>query len=425
MKLNLMQHQIEALNAVENYKRCAFYYDCGLGKTFMGAEKAIALGNNILVICQKSKIADWIEHFFKYYIDKMKYDESGAWCYDLTSNTGMDMFLHSRYKIRIGVINYDLTFRRPQLAQLTDFTLLLDESSLIQNETAKRSKFILNKLNPENVILLSGTPVSGKYELLWSQCYLLGWKISKELFYRQYVEYGLSRDGYPIITGYKNVERLKRKLREYGAVFKKTEEVLTLPEQMFIDIKVPESKEYKIFKKDRIITIGCETLVGDTTLTNLLYQRQLCGIYSEAKMEALRDLLESTSERLIIFYNFTAEMENIRALCAELGKPVSIVNGAFKDFTAYENNSDSVTLVQYQAGAYGLNLQKSQRIVYYTPPLSTELFEQSKKRIHRIGQKQTCFYYQLKCGIEYQIYDTLALKKDYTDELFKEEENEI
>lgn len=411
MKLTLMPHQVEALKAVEDYRRCAFYYDCGLGKTFMGAEKAVAFGIKILVICQKSKIADWMDHFTEYYGEK---------AFDLTKAGELIEFLASD---GVGVINYDLAFRRPQLASLTKFTLLLDESSLIQNETAKRSKFILSKLKPENVILLSGTPVSGKYELLWSQCYLLGWKISKELFYRQYVEYGLSRDGYPIITGYKNVERLKRKLREYGAVFKKTEEVLTLPEQMFIDIKVPESKEYNTFRKDRIITIGGETLVGDTTLTNLLYQRQLCGIYSEAKMEALKDLLESTSERLIVFYNFTAEMENIRALCAELGKPVSIVNGDIKDFTAYENNSDSVTMVQYQAGAYGLNLQKAQRIVYYTPPLSTELFEQSKKRIHRIGQKQTCFYYQLKCGIEYHIYDTLALKKDYTDELFKEVEN--
>ena len=43
----------------------------------------------------------------------------------------------------IGVINYELTFRRNVLKTLTGFTLMLDESSLIQNENAKRSKFIL------------------------------------------------------------------------------------------------------------------------------------------------------------------------------------------------------------------------------------------------------------------------------------------
>ena len=195
------------------------------------------------------------------------------------------------WKPTVGVINYDLVFRRAELSKLKNFTLLLDESSLIQNETAKRSKFILTKLNPVNVILLSGTPVSGKYEALWSQCHLLGWPISKKLFYRHYVEYTLSDDGYPVISGYKNVDRLKSKLREYGAVFKKTEEVINLPSQTFIPIKVKETKDYLTFKKDRIIEVEGETLVGDTTLTNLLYQRQLCGIYSEPKLEALKDII--------------------------------------------------------------------------------------------------------------------------------------
>ena len=87
----------------------------------------MSFGSDILVICQKSKVEDWVKHFFDNYIDKTKCDESGAWCYDLTTNNGLDMFEHSQYKIRIGVINYDLVFRR-NLTFLTDFTLMLDES---------------------------------------------------------------------------------------------------------------------------------------------------------------------------------------------------------------------------------------------------------------------------------------------------------
>ena len=70
----------------------------------------------------------------------------------------------------------------------------------------------------------------------------------------------------------------------------------------------------------------------------------------------------------------------------------------------------------------GLNLQKANKVIYFSPTLSSELFEQSKKRIHRIGQEQPCFYYQLVCGIEQRIYATLAMRKDYTDKLFEEEE---
>ena len=139
------------------------------------------------------------------------------------------------------------------------------------------------------------------------------------------------------------------------------------------------------------------------------------------KLVSLRDLLESTSDRVIIFYNFVNELTALTNLAIDLERPISILNGDTKDLTAYENSEDSVILIQYQAGAMGLNLQKANKIVYFTPPLSSELFEQSKKRIHRIGQNRPCFYYYLTCknSIEEKIYKTLAMRKDYTERLFE------
>lgn len=428
--MELFKHQQEALEQTKDLNRVAYYLDMGLGKTFVGAEKAMSLDKDILIVCQKSKIADWKEHFFKYYIDKMKCDESGAWCYDLTSNTGMDMFLHSRYKIRIGVINYELAWRRQtELLNLHDFTLMLDESSLIQNQGAKQSKFIL-KLNPDNVILLSGTPTAGKYENLWSQIHLLGWKISEDVYNRQYVNWTkIDMDGFvhKIVdkeNPYKNVDRLKSKLREHGAVFMKTEECFDLPEQTFIKQFVPASKEYWKFMKDCIITIDDKELVGDTTLTKRLYARQLCGQYSEYKLQAFRELVESTQDRLIVFYNFTAEYLAMVQIAEELGRPQSIVNGQQKQLLNYEQCDNSITFIQYQAGAMGLNLQKANKIIYFTLTDKSELYEQSKKRIHRIGQEQPCFYYMLICkgSVEEAVLQTLEMRKDFTDELFNEYE---
>ena len=93
------------------------------------------------------------------------------------------------------------------------------------------------------------------------------------------------------------------------------------------------------------------------------------------------------------------------------------------DLSAFENCENSVTLVQYQSGSMGINLQKANKIVYFSPPLSSELFEQSKKRTHRIGQEKPCFYYYLVCknSIEEHIYDTLKLRRDYTEKLFEKE----
>lgn len=400
----------------------------GLGKTFVGAEKAISLNKDILIVCQKSKIADWKEHFFKYYIDKMKCDESGVWCYDLTSNSGMDMFLHSRYRIKIGVINYELAWRRQtELLKLHDFTLILDESSLIQNQSAKQSKFIL-KLNPDNVILLSGTPTAGKYENLWSQLHLLGWKISEDVYNRQYVNWKKINMGgfiHKIVdknNPYKNVDRLKSKLREHGAVFMKTEECFNLPEQTFINKYVPVTKEYKKFMKDCIITVDDNELIGDTTLKKRLYARQLCGQYNKHKLEAFKELVESTNDRLIVFYNFNAELDALKNIVND--RPISEVNGHCKDLTAYEQEDNSITFIQYQAGAMGLNLQKANKIIYFTLTDKCEDWMQSQKRIHRLKQDKPCFYYILMCkdSVEEQVYKSLERGVDFTDELFKEYE---
>lgn len=365
-----------------------------------------------MVICQKSKIDDWIEHFKTHYLYTVL---------DLTKPSEMDILRLGVFNTIVGIINYDLIFRRPELLKMKFGTIMLDESSMIQNETAKRTKAIM-KLKSDNVILLSGTPTGGKYEKLYSQLKLLGWNISKSQYWTEFVETRLIDMGgfkIPVVTGYKNIGRLKRKMRQYGCNFLKTDEVFNLPPQTFTDIKVNASKEYKQFCKTSIINVNGREMVGDTTLTNMLYQRQLCGAYSADKLKAFEDLLQSTEDRLIVFYNFNDELKALENIIG-LKRPVSIVNGAEKDLDAYDNRADSVTLIQYQAGSMGLNLQKANKIIYFSPPLSSELYEQSKKRIHRIGQEKPCFYYRLICknSIEVKIYDVLGKRQDFTEKLF-------
>ena len=111
-------------------------------------------------------------------------------------------------------------------------------------------------------------------------------------------------------------------------------------------------------------------------------------------------------------------------IAEELGRPQSIVNGQQKQLLNYEQYDNSITFIQYQAGAMGLNLQKANKIIYFTLTDKSELYEQSKKRIHRIGQEQPCFYYILMCrgSVEEAVLQTLEMRKDFTDELFNEYE---
>lgn len=131
--LQLMPHQKQVLKQTKQFNRCAHYLKMGLGKTFTGAEKLVSLAAEYnLLICQKSKIQDWIDHFVKYYpeIPITDFTRKGA-----------------ALQPGVTIINYELAWRRP----------MLDESSNIMHENTKQSKFITS-LKFENLILLSGTP---------------------------------------------------------------------------------------------------------------------------------------------------------------------------------------------------------------------------------------------------------------------------
>ena len=420
--MKLYKHQIEALEKTRNKNRVAYYYDCGLGKTFIGSEKMKELDNDInLLVCQKSKVKDWIEHFKKYYPE--------YWIKDLTKENSK--YVSSKYANEgdpeldksILVINYDIVYRRPYLKKLSKFTLILDESSVIANEKTKRSKAIM-KLKFDNIILLSGTPVSGKYEKLYSQCRLLGWNISKQEFYYRYiVTRDFQRPNMPfpikIVVGYRNVEDLKDNLRKYGALFKKSEEVLDLPEQNFITINCEETIAYRKFCKNRIVTINNKELVGDTSLLKMLYERQLCSQYNPNKIQAFKDLLNDTDDRLIVFYNFNEELTELLKCVGD--RPVSIINGQTKDLKAYEEENNSITFIQPQAGAKGLNLQKANKTIYFSLMLSCENWIQSLARTWRIGQNRPCFYYILETenSIDGKILEALKKGENYTNKLFE------
>lgn len=392
-------------------KHCALYWQMGTGKTFGSMFKADCYGDNQrLIVCQKSKINDWVDDLHKYY-------DSNITVCDLTKK---------QEKATYYVINYDLVWRR-DLSFLNDFTLILDESSEVRHRTTKKTKAVLKlgKLSNHN-ILLSGTPSGGgKYELLLTQLNLLGWNITESEFYDKYCNwfYNYKITGFPLkqITSYKNIETdLLPKMKSLGCEFLKTYH--DLPDQVEKTVHTKPLKEYFTFAKKSIVTINDNEYIGETTLTQLLYERQILAM---SKKQEVLDLVNSTDKRLIIFYNFNLELEILTNLLSV--RPLSFVNGRERDLTNYELYSNSITLVQYQAGAKGLNLQKAQYMIFHTPPLSAELYAQAKKRTHRVGQTKTCFYYKLvaKDSVEEKIYANLERGIDYELRLFEKERRPV
>ena len=419
MCIKLYPHQEKVLQQTQPYNKVAYYLDMGLGKTFTGSVKATSFKKPILIICPKSLISQWIEHF------NSVHSEWGT--YDLTKKKRLDEFMGAERLNKVGIINYESAWRKSELLKLKGFTLILDESQAISNPTSKQTKGIV-KLKFDNLVLLSGTPCSNaRYDKLYTQLKLLGLNMNKRSYEDRYCNFfDMEKAGvrFRVLSKknpYKNVDELKSTMYSLGCVFMKTDEVIELPQQRFIDVPIKPSKYYKTFVKDGYVDCGEYEYISSSPTTDMLYQRQLCN--STEKLDMVKTLLESTDDRVIIFYNFNYELELLQQIVSKLKRPLSFVNGSEKKLNCYNNNSDSVTLVQYQSGSSGVNLQKANKMIYYSPPIKSDFFEQSKKRIHRIGQDHKCVYYKLVTtnSIEQKIYNTLDLKRDYTEELFKHE----
>ena len=73
--MKLFKHQKAVLEQTEQFSHVGYFLDMGLGKTFVGSEKMLQLGSSVnLIICQKSKVEDWFQHFEKYYSQYMVFN---------------------------------------------------------------------------------------------------------------------------------------------------------------------------------------------------------------------------------------------------------------------------------------------------------------------------------------------------------------
>lgn len=421
MYTKLYEHQKSVLQQTSSFNKVAYYLDMGLGKTYCGSYKAVSFKDPILIVCPKSLVPQWLDHFKSTHPEWIRYD--------LTKKKQLEQFISDDNTLRIGVINYESCWRRPELQKVKGVTLMLDESQAIANNTSKQTKGIM-KLNYKNVILLSGTPASNaRYDKLYTQLKLLGLNMNKRSYEDRYCNFfemenaGIKFRVLSKRNPYKNVDELKNTMRSLGCIFMKTDEVLDLPQQRFIDVPIEKSKYYKTFEKDGYVDCGEVEYISNGPGQDMLYMRQLCN--SKEKLDMLKTLLESTNDRVIIFYNFDIELKLLQQYISKLKRPMSFINGHEKNLNCYNNNDDSITLVQYQSGSAGVNLQLANKMIYYSPPVKSDFYEQSKKRIHRIGQNDKCTYWKLitSNSIEQKIYNTLDLKRDYTEELFKHDTN--
>lgn len=417
----LYDYQKRIVDSRKDYESHALFMDMGTGKTIT----SLALFEQsklkkILVICIVSKREDW-------------YDE-------IKSNCNIDSIILDKgttknkellkKKANGYIVNFESCWRLDKdLLDLIDedWFIIVDESHKIKNTKSKIGKF-MNKLRTKTYAkcILTGTPQNQGYIDYYNQLRFIDVIMMKEAqFKKEYCVYELSSFGGRYVNqlvGYKNVQELDRIINENCVFFKRDINNDMIPTDVYVNID--KHKSYDKFKKDKVF----HDVIGDSMSAHRMGLRQMCSgfikdipIHNNKKIW-LKDFLDTYDDRVVVFYNFNMELEQIKETCTELKRPYSIYNGEIKDLSIFEAEGNAVAICNYASASLGLNdLVLSNVCVMYSPTEDYINFTQSRKRIDRLGQtRKPLFYYlQTKNSIETAIYRSLKVGKSFDDKMFE------
>jgi SNF2 family DNA or RNA helicase len=148
--------------------------------------------------------------------------------------------------------------------------------------------------------------------------------------------------------------------------------------------------------------------------------RQVQGTAGRARMgakpRALVDLLHRSTDKAIVFTQFVATVDEVRAALETTGLDAVTfhggLSGAEKDKAIAAFASDARVLVSTDVGAEGRNLQFCRTVINYDLPWNPAAIEQRVGRVHRIGQTRDVYVFNLclRGSIEEQILRVLHEK---------------
>ena len=446
VKAKLYDHQNKAyhfaLDTLDRSRGLAILADMGTGKSLMtiaivGTLEAEDKVKRLLVVCPKSIVGVWEEEFRKF----------ADYRYALTVLDGTlqkkkDAFGYMQgTALQIIVVNYESCWRLEQeIAEWKPDMIVCDESSKIKNPTTSQSKALhrLGRGTKYNVIL-TGTPITNNPLDFFSQYKFLDEDIlggSYYLFRNRYAVMG----GYQNhqIVGYRHLAELVEKVHDIAYRIK-IEDAVDLPpfidETRVVQLEDKAQAVYRMIEQDCYAELSHDAEVtARNILTQLLRLSQCTGGYirddangvaqqvSSAKIEALEDIIDTCMEedkKVVVFARFVPEIEAIENLLKKKGIGYSLIYGATKDraeqVQQFQTDPEvKVFIGQLQTTGMGLTLTAASVAVFYSLDFSYANYEQSRARIHRIGQKEKCLYIHLVCKntVDEKIMAALQKKGD-------------
>lgn len=123
--------------------------------------------------------------------------------------------------------------------------------------------------------------------------------------------------------------------------------------------------------------------------------------------------------RIIVFYNFDYELDNLKNI--NYGKDVEVAEWNGHKHQPVPDGKSWVYLVQYTAGCEGWNCINTDTIIFYSQNYSYKVMEQAAGRIDRLNTPFTDLYYyhlKTKSGIDLAINKALTKKKKFNEGQF-------
>lgn len=332
---------------------------------------------------------------------------------------------HENIEIEYEIIASSMLAKEYQ--NYKNYFVILDEAHYFMNPTSNRGKAAQKLCKAStNFSMLSATP-GENWEKFMNYFIIFGFYKNKTEFLRKHAVYETKHFGgrsIKQIVDFQNTYALERYWQTISTM-KETSYFVDLPQVSERFVEFNKSNLYKQATKDRVVEINNEQIILDSPPKLGATLRYLTN--QKSKMAYTKELLESTNDNVVIFYQFTKEKDNLLEMLKKLDKEVFEVSGQSFELPSQEKRkslSNSVTLVQIQAGSAAIELKYASQVIYYCPTYSYTQYQQSRGRCIRHGghDRVEIIKYKTKGTIETQVWKALDLKQDFDEKLYLLEE---
>ncbi len=412
---------------------------CGKTLTTIGIIGRLYLSGQIrkvLIVAPLSILSVWREELEKY----------AAFLYEAHILTGSlaqkaeTLRKLNSGRLQIVIVNYESAWRlETQLTAFAPDVIVADEGHKLKTHNTRQSK-AMHRLGSKARyrLLLTGTIITNQAIDVFSQYKFLNPAIFGQSFYT-------FRNRYFNMVGYGNhTPVLKRSMEPelmdklHSIAFRTTKaECLDLPETTdivrYVELEPKTMRLYRDLVKHSYAELAKGEVTATNILTRLLRLSQLTGGYlgsddgdvsavSTAKLDALSDIIDeavSEEQKLVVIARFLPEIHAIEKLLTKKGIAFSLICGGVQDRASqieqFQHNPDVKVFVgQIATAGLGITLTASSTMVFYSLDYSMSNFEQTKARIHRVGQKYNCTYLYLtaKGTVDEKVLKALRSKAD-------------